>query len=221
MSTKEPTTGKCNAKTRDGGFCPSDPVAGSTRCRMHGGTATGEHKITHGLTSSRLRARYADETTRARLDELLADPHLLDVHRAAAVSQVALEEMPWQPRWEDGVRMARRFLKLEGDAEPTDDQVEAALHELRAVYAERVVSNANAHARTVALAAKQEKVAEILVRGAVPIMRRFAERVSGLVRKHLPPSKQAEFLRDLAKIVEDTQLEIVKFGEEADASAKG
>lgn len=220
MSTKGPTEGRCNARTRDGGFCATEPVAGSTRCRMHGGTSTGEHRVTHGLASTRLRARYADEETRQRLDALLADPHLLDARRAAAVSQVALEEMPWQPRREDGVRMAKRLLKLD-DQEPTEDQVNAALHELRAVYAERVLSGANAHARTLALAAKQEKVAEILVRGAVPIMRRFAERVSGLVRKYLPPSKQAEFLRDLAKIVEDTQLEIVKFGEEADVASKG
>ncbi len=220
MSSAAPVPGKCNAKTRDGGYCASDPVTGAKRCRMHSGTATGEHKITHGLTSSRLRARYADEATRARLEELMEDPHLLDARRAVAVSQVALEDMPYAPLWEDGERLARRFLKLGADEEVPDEAVETALHALRGEFSERVVGNANAHARTVAVAAKQQKVAEIILRGALPIMRRFAERVSGLVGKYLPPIKQAEFLLDLRRIVEETQLDLVRLGEESDANGK-
>jgi hypothetical protein len=37
MQSKIPHEGRCNARTRRGGFCPSYPVRGRTRCRMHGG----------------------------------------------------------------------------------------------------------------------------------------------------------------------------------------
>ena len=221
MSSAEPIPGRCGAKTRGGEFCASMPLVGAKRCRLHGGAATGEKNITHGLGSARLRARYADPALQARLAELLDDPNLLDARRAVAASQVALEGIPYEPLFEDGERIARRMLMLGPEDEVPPEAIDTALHELRGVFAERMVSNANAHARTVQVAAKQEKVAEILVRGAVPIMRRFAERVAGLVRKHLPPLAQAEFLQNLAQIVQETQLEIVKFGEDADAGARG
>jgi len=41
MPNDEPVDGRCNAKTRDGGYCGSWPVTGSDRCRMHGGTSPG------------------------------------------------------------------------------------------------------------------------------------------------------------------------------------
>lgn len=39
MTSEEPLDGRCNAQTRDGGYCTQWPVTGSERCRMHGGTA--------------------------------------------------------------------------------------------------------------------------------------------------------------------------------------
>lgn len=225
MATAAPVPGKCGAKARKGGYCGNDPVKGEKRCRMHGGIV--KPAIQHGLASGTLKLRYADQHIRDRLEEIIADPGLLDTRRAVAVSQVALEGMPFEPRREDAERMAWAALRrklLPGAEEPEElpeGVVDEIFHELRAVYAERVVANANSHARTTALAAKQEKVAEILVRGAMPIMRRFAERVAGLVKKYLPPGQQAEFLQGLKRIIEETQLEIVKFGEEADKLSKG
>lgn len=53
MSNDKQIDGKCNAQTRDGGFCANPPVTGSKRCRMHGGTAdnAGENNgnYKHGL----------------------------------------------------------------------------------------------------------------------------------------------------------------------------
>lgn len=57
MSSDTPTDGRCNAKTRDGGYCQNYPVTGSDRCRMHGGTApTGEDSpaYKHGAYSEHL-----------------------------------------------------------------------------------------------------------------------------------------------------------------------
>lgn len=59
MSHDSPTDGKCNARTRDNGYCANPPVDGADRCRMHGGdpdagppegNGNGE---THGLSADR------------------------------------------------------------------------------------------------------------------------------------------------------------------------
>lgn len=44
MTSDEKTEGRCNAKTRDGGFCANYPVEDSNRCRMHGGAANNSGK---------------------------------------------------------------------------------------------------------------------------------------------------------------------------------
>lgn len=41
MTSTTPTDGRCNAETRDGGYCEAYPVEGSDRCRQHGGQSTG------------------------------------------------------------------------------------------------------------------------------------------------------------------------------------
>ena len=177
-------------------------------------------KVTHGLRTVGFQLRYADTEAKERLYQLLDDPGLTDVRRAVAASQLALEEMPLQPDRGLAERMVRRMLKLEPADDVPEEAVESVLQELRATYAGRFVERAGTHARTAATAAKQEKVAELLVRGALPIMRRFAERVAGLVRTYLPPTKQAEFLAKLKLIMDDVQLEIVKLGEDTDNNAR-
>jgi hypothetical protein len=37
VSNDEPVDGRCNATTRDGGYCAKDPVRGRDRCKSHGG----------------------------------------------------------------------------------------------------------------------------------------------------------------------------------------
>lgn len=232
MGTKEPMPGLCGAKSRrGGGYCAARPMAGKTRCRVHGGMNTGDHLMTHGLRSRRLAIRYSDPAIRERLEQLLDDPDLLNMRRPVALSQVALEGVPMEPTEGEVRRLAQKLTiddAVDGEApadgpagEPSEEMMEAARNMLRTKYAATVVENANAHQRTTALAAKQEKVAELLVRGAVPILRRFAERVAGLVRKELPPTRQAEFLLNLRRIIDETQLEIVRLGEEADNGGKG
>lgn len=56
MSSDTPTEGRCNAETRDGGYCENHPVTGADRCRMHGGQSPGgagppgnQNARTHGL----------------------------------------------------------------------------------------------------------------------------------------------------------------------------
>ena len=36
MSSETPTDGRCNAQTRDGGYCENYPTGENDRCRMHG-----------------------------------------------------------------------------------------------------------------------------------------------------------------------------------------
>lgn len=41
MSSETPTDGRCNARTRDDGYCENYPVSDGDRCRQHGGESTG------------------------------------------------------------------------------------------------------------------------------------------------------------------------------------
>lgn len=41
MSNDEPTDGRCNAQTRDGGYCANYPKGDADRCRMHGADSNG------------------------------------------------------------------------------------------------------------------------------------------------------------------------------------
>lgn len=58
MASVQPTEGRCNAKTRgeNPGYCERYPLAGKTRCRLHGGKSTGTGQLTHGRHS-----KYAPE----------------------------------------------------------------------------------------------------------------------------------------------------------------
>ena len=76
MPNDEPVDGRCNAKTRDGGYCGSWPVTGSERCRMHGGKGSGAPKnngnaAKHNLSADK-RAWYErqDEDRQAGVMEL-------------------------------------------------------------------------------------------------------------------------------------------------------
>lgn len=40
MSNPDPVDGRCNAKTRDGGYCANYPKGSADRCRMHGADST-------------------------------------------------------------------------------------------------------------------------------------------------------------------------------------
>lgn len=58
MSNDEPVEGRCNAQTRDGGYCANHPPEGSERCRFHGGASTGAPKNNgnasrHNLTADK------------------------------------------------------------------------------------------------------------------------------------------------------------------------
>lgn len=57
MSNGDKIEGRCNAQTRDGGYCANYPVDGANRCRMHGGTNQGAPE---GNDNSQKHALHAD-----------------------------------------------------------------------------------------------------------------------------------------------------------------
>jgi len=76
MTNDEPVDGRCNAKTRDDGYCANHPVQGADRCRMHGGQSTGApenngNASKHNLTADK-RAWFdrQDDTTQEGVMEL-------------------------------------------------------------------------------------------------------------------------------------------------------
>lgn len=63
MSNDEPTSGRCNAQTTDGGHCANYPadIDGAIRCRFHGGTNDGpDPEKLEGNQNARTHGVHAD-----------------------------------------------------------------------------------------------------------------------------------------------------------------
>jgi hypothetical protein len=61
MTSENPTDGRCNAETRDGGFCEASPLDGADRCRQHGGASTGpDPESMKGNQNARSHGLHAD-----------------------------------------------------------------------------------------------------------------------------------------------------------------
>lgn len=213
-SATEPVPGRCGARTRgeEEGYCTRFPETGRTRCRLHGGA------------TPRVRVQATAET-RARLQELLDDPDLLEARGAVALSQLGLERIALDPddaEVEMHARMVRRKLKRpEEDESGTPIPLsELELARSRAILlGERtatLIEAAHMHGKTVATAAKQERTADLLVRATLPVMSRFSERLVGIVRKYLPPTQQAAFLAEVRKAMDDVTAEVFQLGTDTD-----
>lgn len=218
MSSQEPITGRCGARARGGGYCEAYPARGRGRCKNHGGASTGP-AVTTGMRSKRLQALRSDPELAERLDAILEDPHVLEPRRGAALSQIAMEELPLRPSRSIAEAKVRRVLEIEPGRPLTPEEeevVDEALRDIQGEYAERFVRAAGAHALTVSRAAKQERAAELLIRGALPIMRTLASRLQAIVARYLTPTQQAEVLQLVHVAMEDVKLELVRLGQASD-----
>src|SRR5215218_1399841 len=116
----------CGARTRAGGPCQNVPVAGSARCRMHGGKAargTDHGRFKHGRYSKsvpdrlagRFREALADEDRHELRDEIaLAEARISDLLAGMARVEAAKPEArAWSgvERW-----VARKTRLVEADA---------------------------------------------------------------------------------------------------------
>ena len=226
MSLPAPIEGRCNARTRDTredtkqrGYCSSYPRTGAKRCKMHGsGTAArpGGGPIKHGLYSQAFK-RLGTEG-QERLAELMDDAKLLDARRPVALSQLGLEAIPLEPDERAVLALARaRFRKRgETEGEPDEEALLSARESLRLSVALKLVDAAGKHVRSQAIAHRTEKVTSIILDGALPIMERFAERIAGLVERHLPPSGQAKFLEEMRQLMAAMVAEINTLGNDVE-----
>jgi hypothetical protein len=97
---------RCGARTRTGGTCPTAPVRGRTRCRMHGGKSLmgSDHpNFTTGLRSRMLPTRLL-----AKYEQAMADPELLSIRGDVALLDTLLNDKlaAWAadeagPNWTD------------------------------------------------------------------------------------------------------------------------
>lgn len=76
MSNDEPTDGRCNAKTRDGGYCANYPKGDADRCRMHGADSNGDGApegndwaAKHGAWSESFMSDFLTEKEQARVQD--------------------------------------------------------------------------------------------------------------------------------------------------------
>lgn len=90
MGSPSPIEGRCNAKTRDGGYCQT-PAMANGRCRMHGGNArrgAAHPRFKHGG-----RSRYLPAKLAARVAEAEADPTLLELRGDVALIEARLTQL--------------------------------------------------------------------------------------------------------------------------------
>ena len=94
----EPIEGRCNARTRDAGYCKNWPTkAHGRRCRMHGGAPGSGRPIIHGKYSKAMRAELRDHYSQALEDE----PESLDLADELAFIRALI--MEFQSRFIEGI----------------------------------------------------------------------------------------------------------------------
>lgn len=80
----EPYAGRCNARTRNGGYCRNWPTHhNGRRCRMHGGSVGSGRPIKTGLYSEAVKA-----SLRGKLAALAADPAYQDTREEIALERL-------------------------------------------------------------------------------------------------------------------------------------
>lgn len=119
----------CGARTRDGGICPTPPVIGASRCRMHGGRSP------RGLKSASFKhGRYSAELQRVTddLQHRLDDPGLVDPRRSIAVQEVVLAKCYAMLADKDSPEFRAKAVALHGEAmETLREDAEAGVKVLR------------------------------------------------------------------------------------------
>lgn len=96
----EQKEGRCNARSRDGGYCWSWPTrVHGRRCRMHGGSKTSGRPCIHGRYSQAMRAELKDQY-RTLLEDQSESTDLAD--ELAAIRALICEYLA---RFPDGIAM--------------------------------------------------------------------------------------------------------------------
>lgn len=130
MSSDEPTDGRCNAETRDGGYCENYPKGDSDRCRMHGadaGAPDGDENgsYDHGAFSEHWRSDLTDAEIES-LETMVGHLKSIDDERSIA-AEIAAEALLKYKRSADSrfLREARQWFD-DFNLLPNEDQVEVS-----------------------------------------------------------------------------------------------
>jgi len=99
---------RCGAMTRSGNPCKGWAVAGSNRCRMHGGAPGTGRPPTHGLHSKRFKKLTAEGND--RIAQLRKEPDLLDARHPVAVAAFMVEEADWNMEDLESVKVLVRLV---------------------------------------------------------------------------------------------------------------
>lgn len=123
MTSEDPTPGRCNATTRDDGYCESYPVQGRDRCRMHGGAqpqGMDSPNAVHGLRSD-----YLSEEDQEIYDEVSQHDNAELVQEEIWSIKTKLLRAAREADGEDGQQMARNLVEKVEDGEADADVVRA------------------------------------------------------------------------------------------------
>ena len=205
MGNKEPVEGKCNTRLRGerkGQYCSMPPMKGARRCRMHGGKRGGQKPV-HGRYSKDFK-NLAKEG-RDRLEEIYADPELLNPRRPVALAPLLVESAAFPTR-ELAERLAKARAAQSGLGEVVEDDIRIAMGDLALQYQKQVQLLGQRQESAV----KQAHATELLTQSVMPLITEFTQRVLAIAQKHLPEEAQATLRDDLRRAVEATAAQVLR-----------
>lgn len=131
----------CGAKTRAGTPCQRSPLAGRTRCKLHGGASprgVASPAFRHGRFSSVMPARLAEAYRRAEADpagiSVAEEMHLLSARQTELLE--ALDKAAGPAVWREATKAWRAFKKAQAGGDV--DGMHSAVADLDAIFAGRV-----------------------------------------------------------------------------------
>lgn len=213
---------RCEAMTRQGNPCQSLALAGSTRCRVHGGNSRGGDRplVTEGLRRMRsgasrpffgLPQHIADEIdVRADQADIMELGHTLALSERMVALQAA-------PVFDDKVveRVAANMAGdggRRGDEDDGEPQITDADRKLAQAKLARAASMPLAeHGRLQAAAAKAAIVRQEFQRAIVPLMRQLGEGMRHILLKlRLPPEQLSQALTELDAVAVEALTRMVE-----------
>jgi hypothetical protein len=170
---------------------------------MHGGgnidSAPSGRPLKHGLYSKRFGRD--PKTTRARIDQLLQDPDLLDARRPVALQAALVEEHGLVPDEELLETLALSFVPpaarraAERAGEDPEELVTDAHRELaRRAYIDRSMRAVDRYQAALATAARQAKISEVINAELAPLFEEVGRRLRLLIEQFVPEAAQEPFV---------------------------
>ena len=152
----------------------------------------------HGKFSKRFARE--EQATQALIDAALQDPDLLDHRRPAALATALIQSVQLIPDQDTLVELARQAIPWKVQAEhlkKNDEPIEptaAQIEVVRRRYIESSMFATERYSRTVAAAAKQAQLGQLVSAELIPLFEELAIMLQRLTKRYVDEDKRDDFL---------------------------